>query len=261
MLSGLAASMVLAFSFNQPAPSAAQFVSASLIIVALLFLSPLHHFKRTVNKLSHSLVSLYRMLADFVTNFGKREPLAEARLQPKLLKNGPAIGKKTTDQESFDRLRQLFLFVCSGNTCRSPMAAAISNAEIAARLQIPFEALDKAHVQAFSAGVSARTGAPMTAEAQEVLRLMNVPVLPHAAQNLTAELAHQVEVIFCMTRAHREAVIDMIPSVADKTHCLDPETDIEDPMGSGLEAYLKCASHIHRLIRWHLDEAQFNASL
>lgn len=90
---------------------------------------------------------------------------------------------------------------------------------------------------------------------------MNVPVLPHAAQNLTAELAHQVEVIFCMTRAHREAVIDMIPSVADKTHCLDPETDIEDPMGNGLEAYLRCASHIHKLIRWRLDEAQLNAGL
>src|SRR5437868_13248652 len=51
----------------------------------------------------------------------------------------------------------------------------ISNAEIAARLQIPSEALDKAHVRVLSAGVSARTGAPMTAEAQEVLRLMNVP--------------------------------------------------------------------------------------
>lgn len=261
MLAGLTAALALTLFLNQAAPSAAQFVSAGLITVALLLLSPLHHFKRTLNRISRSLASLYRMLADFAGGFGKREPLEGAGLQPVMAGNTPATRHTATDQENLDKLRQLFLFVCSGNTCRSPMAAAIGNAEIAARLQIPFEALDEAQAQAFSAGVSARDGAPMTQEAQQALRLLNIPVVPHVARNLTVELAHQVGTIFCMTRAHREAVIDMIPSVAEKTHCLDPEADIEDPIGSGLEAYLKCASHIHRLIRWRLDEAQLNASL
>src|SRR5262245_44975187 len=91
---------------------------------------------------------------------------------------------------------QLFLFVCSGNTCRSPMAAAIANAEIARRMRIPYASLETVNIRALSAGVSARVGAPLTPEAAEVLRSFDVPVQPHAARNLTPELANQAELIF-----------------------------------------------------------------
>src|SRR5260370_827191 len=128
------------------------------------------------------------------------------------------------------------------------MAAAIANAEIAARLGIPFAALETVNVRALSAGVSARTGAPLTPEAQEVLRSLNVPVRPHAARNLTSELADQAEMIFCMTSAHRKAVIDVLPSVAWKTFCLDAGRDIEDPIGLGVTAYINCAERIRRLM-------------
>jgi len=148
---------------------------------------------------------------------------------------------------------RLFLFVCSGNTCRSPMAAAITNAEIAARLKIRFEALETVNVRALSAGVSAKTGSPLTAEAAEVLRSLSVPVKPHAARNLTPELAEKAEVIFCMTKAHREAVLAMLPSVAGKTYCLDTEADIDDPIGKGMPAYVACARQILRLVRLRLD--------
>ena len=134
------------------------------------------------------------------------------------------------------------------------MAAAVANAEIAARLQIPFEDLETVNAGALSAGVSAKVGAPLTSEAQEVLRSLNVPVRPHAARNLTPELAEQAQMIFCMTSAHRKAVIELIPSVAWKTYCLDYEGDIEDPIDKGLEAYLNCARHIQALLRLRFDE-------
>lgn len=133
------------------------------------------------------------------------------------------------------------------------MAAAITNAEIATRLKIPFESLETVNVRALSAGISAKVGAPLTDEAQQVLRSLNVPVGPHAARNLSPELADQAEMIFCMTSAHRQAVIEMIPSVAWKTYCLDPQGDIDDPIGKGHAVYLACAQRIRAMVQLRLD--------
>lgn len=253
MLSGLTAAYALTFLFNQKPPSVPQIVSAGLIAVALGFLSPLHHFDRVLAKLKRFLARVHRM-PNFVTGLEKPGLATSSTLSATLSQITDVPQPKLAGQEHFNKLRQIFLFVCSGNTCRSPMAAAIANAEIAARLQIPFEALETVNAGALSAGVSAKVGAPLTSEAQEVLRSLNVPVRPHAARNLTPELAEQAEMIFCMTRAHRKAVIELIPSVAWKTYCLDYEGDIEDPIDKGLEVYLNCARQIQALVRLRFDE-------
>jgi len=212
MLAGFTATGILAYLYNLSGPTMVQTLSSAFIVVALGFLSPLHHLDRY---------------------------LAKWRSR---------------------RRERLFLFVCSGNTCRSPMAAAIANAEIAARLRIPVAALKTVNVRALSAGVSARVGEPLTAEAQEALRSLDVPVEPHAARNLTPELAQQAEMIFCMTGAHRDAVIKLLPDVANKTFCLDVQGDIADPIGKGMEAYLNCARRIHELVHLRFDELNLKAA-
>lgn len=231
MLSGFTATAVLAYFFHQSSPSSAQMISAGFIVVALGFLSPLHHFQRVMNKLANALGRLRLRSTDII-------PSGDGAALPRLI-----------------------LFVCSGNTCRSPMAAAIANAEIATRLNIPFEALETVNVRALSAGVSAKVGAPLTPEAQAVLGSLNVPVRPHAARNLTPELAHEAEMIFCMTSAHRKAVIEMIPEVAWKTYCLDPEADLEDPIGMGLAVYVDCARRIQDLVSRRFDELKLHNGL
>lgn len=158
------------------------------------------------------------------------------------------------------RRERLFLFVCSGNTCRSPMAAALANAEIAARLRLPVAALQTVNVRALSAGVAARVGEPLTAEAQEALQSLSVPAEPHAARNLTPELAQRAEMIFCMTGAQRDAVVKMLPAFAGKTYCLDAQADIDDPIGKGMDAYLACARRIHELVRLRFDELNLKAA-
>ena len=228
MLSGFTASWALAYFLNQNSPSAAQMTSAGFIVLALGFLSPLHHYDRVLARLKTALARLRAQLA--YSSKGS-QPRAEASTQPRLI-----------------------LFVCSGNTCRSPMAAAIAKTELAGRFGIPFENVDRAPVKAMSAGVSAKVGEPMSSEAKKALHQLGFYPNGHLARNLTVELAAQSEQIFCMTEAHRAAVIDLIPAGADKTKCLDPDGDVEDPIGGELGVYVDCASRLHTLVRLRFDE-------
>lgn len=258
MLSGLTAAYILTLFAAAAPPSASQLVSAGLIIVALAFLSPLHHYTRYAGRLKRAL---RLMSPESVAGSDEADAPAFGGLRAAQTADVPGTQTSAASQEQFGKARQLFLFVCSGNTCRSPMAAAIANAEIATRLRIPFEALGHADLRALSAGLSARAGAPMTPEAQQALGELGITAQPHSARNVTVELLHQVERIFCMTQSHRAAVIDLMPSAAGKTQCLDPDGDVEDPIGSSMAAYVNCARRIHALVQLRFDELSLGGGL
>jgi len=153
-----------------------------------------------------------------------------------------------------ETLRRLVVFVCHGNTARSPIAQAICNAEIASRYGLSLESLDGLGIKAMSAGLTAHPGEPLAAEAKRALRSIGMPITEHRSRNLTRGLAQKAEIIFCMTRAQREAVIAMYPALIAKTECLDPDGDIEDPKGSALDVFLSCAERIRDLVRARFDQ-------
>jgi molybdate transport system ATP-binding protein len=158
-------------------------------------------------------------------------------------------------------VQRLFVFVCGGNTSRSPMAQAICNAEIAGRLNLPVEALRAAGIQAVSAGLSAQPGEPMTVEARQALSQLGVPFFEHKSGNLTADLVSSAAAIFCMTGKLRDRAIEMFPEAADKICCLQPDADFEDPSGHGPEAFVALGRQLRNLIQQRMDALLSNAAL
>jgi protein-tyrosine-phosphatase len=145
--------------------------------------------------------------------------------------------------------RRTLLFVCGGNTSRSPMAAAIARAELGAGGSAPRWEVE-------SAGVSVRSpGSPITPEAVVALRELGVDVpAHHVSRPLTPQMCADTEAVYCMTEAQREAVIAMAPDAAGRTFCLDPAADVADPAGQPLDAYRACARQLQVLVRDRLQE-------
>ncbi|MBZ5505862.1 MAG: ATP-binding cassette domain-containing protein [Acidobacteriia bacterium] len=151
-------------------------------------------------------------------------------------------------------LQRLFVFICSRNTSRSPIAQALCNDEVARRLRVPQYALGNRGFRAVSAGLNANPGDSMAIEAQEALHRLNVPIPAHRSQNFTTELAARAELIFCMTQAQRQTAIKMFPEVAPKVVCLRPGLDLEDPHNAGTEDFIQLARCMQGLIRDLIDQ-------
>jgi protein-tyrosine-phosphatase len=146
------------------------------------------------------------------------------------------------------------LFVCGSNTSRSPMA------EFIARAHAAQAGSTARRVRFASAGVSpARRGAPLVPAARTALTDLGIRRGPglahprrHRARPVTPKLCRDSSVIYCMTRAHRDAVVALAPDAESRTLCLDPHGDVPNPDGQPPEVYRQCADRIQELVRTRL---------
>lgn len=165
------------------------------------------------------------------------------------------MAEKTVEQKIESALERPLsvCFVCTGNTCRSPMAAAVLN-DMA---RIPpvcsmcdmERLLNAKRIRAVSAGLYA-TGAPIAENAAAALEAAGIRSLPdndyraHLSRNLTLEMMESYDRIIGMTSSHAMSLISAFPSYAGKISCMP--RDIPDPFGGDEAAYRACLAEIER---------------
>lgn len=135
------------------------------------------------------------------------------------------------------------LFVCTGNTCRSPLAAALF--ERAVRRTAPGLA------RATSAGVGALEGEPASPGARTVAGELGLDLESHRSRSVTPELVAAADLILTMERRHKERVLAMAPQAAGKVFTLaeyvGESADVEDPYQADLPRYREVAARLERL--------------
>lgn len=142
------------------------------------------------------------------------------------------------------------LFVCTGNTCRSPMAAALASH------QLSLEG-GKEDVVITSAGLAVEEGSAAADDAVKTLRKHNIPFKGHQANQLTAEMVSAADHIFTMTEEQAKMVRLAFPFAAHKVTTYLVDQDIPDPFGGDAEAYDQAfsalAGGLPEVFKWNAD--------
>jgi protein-tyrosine phosphatase len=145
------------------------------------------------------------------------------------------------------------LFVCTGNTCRSPMAEGLAKKMLVDRLGCTVDELPERGVEVSSAG-TAGGGGGASDHAVAVMNRRDVSLSDHVSTPLSADQLQQADHIFVMTEGHRDAVLSMEPSVADRVSLLVDGENVRDPVGGSESDYEECARMVEQGLQSRLQE-------
>ena len=187
--------------------------------------------------------------------FGKSSTVVHVTgKQIKVLREG------SVNLDSVNRMANFVgLVVCTGNTCRSPMAEAIFKKLVAEKVGCNPDDLIENGIQIASAGIAAMAGAPAADQATQVMSEQGLEIGDHASQPISERTAQVADLILTMTNGHRQALISHWPMLEPRTKTLRVDGgDISDPIGSPVEVYKACADQIEQGLKHWVDQVDWS---
>ncbi|MCG8653726.1 MAG: low molecular weight protein arginine phosphatase [Pirellulales bacterium] len=136
-------------------------------------------------------------------------------------------------------IKPVIALVCTGNTCRSPMAETLLREQLRSRLG------REDAVRVLSAGVAAISGSGASPQAIEVMGNRGLDLTGHSSRPLDDAVMNVADLVLTMTRGHREAILAAWPDMHERVFTLRRDGgDITDPVGMPVEVYQQCADQM-----------------
>lgn len=158
-----------------------------------------------------------------------------------------------------DFAKTVILFVCSGNTCRSPMAEILAGDILARKKGIKPEELEKkTGILLFSAGTMANDFSTASAGAKHVAEMLGLSLSMHISHPITQKALEYADLIYAMTPAHGRQLLSVMPEIAYKLFVLARDAGgISDPYGGSFEVYETCARQIREELEKEFSTGDF----
>jgi len=172
-------------------------------------------------------------------------------------KNFRILREGTIDERMLkDRACLNILLVCTGNTCRSPMAEIMCREALSKKLGIPVDMLEEAGYRVRSVGMHGVDGASASSGAVQAMKERGLDLSSHVSRSIDIGMVRQADHIWTMCQHHAEGVLQMVPTVRDRVERIGGDRDIEDPIGQPQGRYDECAQDLADALRRRFEEIE-----